>query len=602
MRASPTQGTGRSLPVAAREATPAIGSGAGARALGGSAAQPDRGDSVPIVRDGLNYTGRHKASAITIGKASPSASCLQKRFARSIFRKSSRPSNPMTISRNIALAIVLKYETERLHIGTIARIFHVHRDTVVRVLNTANAELTERRPRAHRIDPYCSEIDDILRRFPAVTTSQLCRMINEMGYTGSQSHLRTTVYFYRNRGKKVGTGNLQERHRQQWLEWMFLLERGQLPPAKRTDDQTRKELIERLKYAKSLQRRKALVILAHQQLFSNITISRCLGISPHSIRIYLQKFQLGGVASLFEPRKSHQKQDDEALKAAVFLVLHEPPSLSNINRTTWKIDDLRRVLADRGFATCKDVIRQIIHRAGYKWKTARTVLTSNDPDYRDKIGKVKFILSNLGAKDRFFSIDEYGPFAIKLIGGRVLSAPDARPTVPQWQRSKGSLIMTAALDLVENQVVHFFSDAKNTEEMIKMAEVLVDRYQDCRKLYLSWDAASWHISKELTKFIGEYNSIAEYADLPQLESIPLPAGAQFLNVIKSVFSGMARAIIHNSNYPSKAEAAAAINRYFMERNHHFHEHPHRAGDKIWRLERTAATFHPSNNCKDPAYR
>jgi hypothetical protein len=28
------------------------------------------------------------------------------------------------------------------------------------------------------------------------------------------------------------------------------------------------------------------------------------------------------------------------------------------------------------------------------------------------------------------------------------------------------------------------------------------------------------------------------------------AGAQFLNVIESVFSGMARAIIHNSNYGS----------------------------------------------------
>jgi hypothetical protein len=65
---------------------------------------------------------------------------------------------------------------------------------------------------------------------------------------------------------------------------------------------------------------------------------------------------------------------------------------------------------------------------------------------------------------------------------------------------------------------------------------------------------------------------------------------------------MARAIIHNSNYASKAEAAAAINRYFMDRNEHFQEHPHRAGDKIWRMERTPPNFDPNNNCKDPAYR
>lgn len=484
----------------------------------------------------------------------------------------------------------------------IARMFNVHRGTVVRVLDTANTERTERKLRACRIDAYHSSIDDILNRFPTITTNHLCTMINEMGYVGSQSHLRASVLSYRNRGKATASGNLQENYRHHWLEWMYLLERGQLPPAKIADEPARKALAARLKNAHGFERRKALVILAHQQLFSSKTISECLGISTYSIREYIRKFRLGGVASLFERRRGHQKQDDEALKAAVFSVLHEPPSLSNINRTTWKMDDLRRVLADLGFAACKDVIRQIIHKAGYKWRTARTVLTSNDPDYREKIGKVKSILSNLGEKDRFFSIDEYGPFAIKLIGGRILSVPSARPTVPQWQRSKGSLIMTAALDLVENQVVHFFSDAKDTEEMIKMAEILVDRYQDCRRLYLSWDAASWHISKSLKKFMDEYNTIAVDADLPQIESVPLPAGAQFLNVVESVFSGMARAIIHNSNYASKAEAAAAINRYFTDRNEHFQEHPHRAGDKIWRMERTPPNFDPSNNCKDPAYR
>jgi hypothetical protein len=42
--------------------------------------------------------------------------------------------------------------------------------------------------------------------------------------------------------------------------------------------------------------------------------------------------------------------------------------------------------------------------------------------------------------------------------------------------------------------------------------------------------------------------------------MPLPAGAQFLNVIESVFSGMARAIIHNSDYPSPIAATEAIDR------------------------------------------
>jgi hypothetical protein len=47
------------------------------------------------------------------------------------------------------------------------------------------------------------------------------------------------------------------------------------------------------------------------------------------------------------------------------------------------------------------------------------------------------------------------------------------------------------------------------------------------------------------------------------------AQAQFLNVIESVFSGMARAVIHNSYYATLADAQAAITRYLDDRNRSF---------------------------------
>ena len=65
-----------------------------------------------------------------------------------------------------------------------------------------------------------------------------------------------------------------------------------------------------------------------------------------------------------------------------------------------------------------------------------------------------------------------------------------------------------------------------------------------------------------------------------VETAPLPSGAQFLNVIESVFSGMARAVIHNSDYRTVEDAKAAIDRHFEEHNAHFTRHPRRAGRKI----------------------
>jgi hypothetical protein len=101
--------------------------------------------------------------------------------------------------------------------------------------------------------------------------------------------------------------------------------------------------------------------------------------------------------------------------------------------------------------------------------------------------------------------------------------------------------------------------------------------------------------------IEAINVMAYVTGSPRVELVPLPARAQFLNVIEAIFSGMARAIIHNSDYASKEEAKAAIDRYFDKRNKHFRLNPQRAGNRIWGHEQHTAVFSDSNNCKDPRY-
>jgi hypothetical protein len=86
-------------------------------------------------------------------------------------------------------------------------------------------------------------------------------------------------------------------------------------------------------------------------------------------------------------------------------------------------------------------------------------------------------------------------------------------------------------------------------------------YHNCSTIYLSWDAASWHISQDLAMYVKRRNDEAEAEGCPVVKTAPLPAGAQSLNVIESVFGGMARGILHNSDYDSVAAAKDAIDRY-----------------------------------------
>jgi transposase len=350
-------------------------------------------------------------------------------------------------------------------------------------------------------------------------------------------------------------------------------------------------------------RKRALSVAAHLKGIASRPISQFLMVNRESIREYIKRFHDGGLDELFDlNRKEVKKADDLIYKEAVFKSLHSPPRLHGFNRTTWRMQDLQSVLAAQGLRISLRNIRKIIRNAGYRFRKAKKVLTSNDPNYRQKLQAITDILQNLKADEKFFSVDEFGPFTIKIQGGRSLVKIGEIKTVPQFQISKGSLTVTAALEMSENQVTHLYSKRKNTKEMLKLLDVLLEKYAGQSCIYFSWDAASWHASKKLSERVAEINSV-EYrsAHLPIVRLAPLPSSAQFLNVIESVFSGMSRAIIHNSDYQSAEECMLAIDRYFDERNENFRARPKRAGKKIWGKEIVDPSFDEANNCKDPRW-
>jgi transposase len=351
-------------------------------------------------------------------------------------------------------------------------------------------------------------------------------------------------------------------------------------------------------------RRRSQIILFYLCGMPKRLIAEFLGVYFRTVKKCILRYARKGVASLFVHRAGVRKYDDSRYKEMVFTVLHAPPKDYGFNRTTWRLRDIHTVMSRLGMPIGKNYIDRIIRDAGYRFVKAREVLTSNDPDYRAKVDRIHRILGHLKPTERFFSIDEYGPFAVKQQGGRRLAGPGERPTVPQFQVSKGSLIATAALELSTNQVTHFFSSGKNTVEMIKLLELLLVQYRGCSKLYLSWDAAGWHASKRFLARVAEVNARKYRREhgTPAIELAPLPSRAQFLNVIESVISGMAKAIIDNSDYQSVDEAKEAIDRYFAERNAYFLANPQRAGGKIWGKERVPNKFRESQNCKDPRYR
>ena len=314
-------------------------------------------------------------------------------------------------------------------------------------------------------------------------------------------------------GSTIALSLERDRRAEQGLEvahWINELRGNHLGTPLRVSAEVASKLLPCVHDPSSRRRNRAITVLAYAQGFPIRRISACLGLSRNSCRRHIRAFQAGGVEQLLAPiSRGVLKAQQEDLKAAVFRILHEPPKDHGINRTSWTMRDLRMVLTSVGHPACLHVVRQIVKDAGWKWRKARIVLTSQDPAYREKLAAVQTILGKLASDEAFFSIDEFGPFAVKMKSGVKLDPPGPHRVVPQWQRSKGCMIMTAALELSGNQVTHFYSERKNTAEMIRMMEVLIEQYADRRTLYLSWDAASWHMSKKLHQRIQDHNAIAE---------------------------------------------------------------------------------------------
>jgi transposase len=195
-----------------------------------------------------------------------------------------------------------------------------------------------------------------------------------------------------------------------WL-WMHEVMQGLLPVGSISfggcDPDGINELLRRIRECRLADRNKALAVIASHQGISSSIICRFLGINTKTLRRYLRLFDEGGTAALFSRQVDPSRAlKDAGTKQAVFALLHEPPANHGINRTTWKMEDLVRVLRSQGCSVCPEVIRRITKQAGYRRRKARAVLTSKDPDYARKLAHIPSILSHLSSDEAFFSIDE----------------------------------------------------------------------------------------------------------------------------------------------------------------------------------------------------
>lgn len=310
--------------------------------------------------------------------------------------------------------------------------------------------------------------------------------------------------------------------------------------------------------------------------------------------------ELGSNVDTTCPGQSTEGRKLPLAAKALIEILHHNPKTYGINRTNWTLETLADAFEKQfGQKPSRSTVGRLLKQAGLRWKKSRQFLTSPDPNYKEKVELLLKTLQSLKADEDLFFIDEIGPIAVKRHGGRCYTPNDETLTHPQNQRAKGSITLYGALSAKTNQVVWFYGKAKDSAGMIELVEILYNQHHDKSKIYLTWDAASWHRSEELVQWTDVFNTWNSASNTgPHIAFIPLPSNSQFLDVIEAVFSGMKRAVIHNSDYQSPAEMKAAISLHFRARNDFFRDNPKRVGKKMWEID----FFEDHNNIRWGNYR
>ena len=299
-------------------------------------------------------------------------------------------------------------------------------------------------------------------------------------------------------------------------------------------------------------------------------------------------------------RRSDARERSELKRKRILEILHQKPGLFGVNRSNWSQPTLSAVYEKKyGEKIAESTVGHLIRKSGYTWKKAKKVLTSPALDYREKVDLLLKTLQSLKKDELFFFVDELGPCQVKKYGGRCYLEKKEILRVPKNLVSKGSVTLFGAVSVTTNQMTWCYGKAKDTSSMIDLIEILFNQYHSTTKLYISWDAASWHSSNELTEWLDVFNAQTREIGMgPIIDLIPLPNCSQFLNVIEAIFSGMKRAVIHHSDYQSGEEMKMAISKHFCKRNEYFKENPKRAGNKIWDIN----FFKDYNDIKSGNYR
>jgi transposase len=306
-------------------------------------------------------------------------------------------------------------------------------------------------------------------------------------------------------------------------------------------------------------RQRAMILLASNTLMSAPEIARMLLSDESHVRKVIHDFNKHGFESLrprFRGGRPRRISTDD--EARIVAIAGARPDTLGVPYTRWSLAKLSRYLAERERVEVSPAqLGRILARNGISLQRTRSWKQSPDPDYQAKADRILALYREKPSNGVVISFDEKGPESLCPKHGRGW-ARRGRPERHRatFNRRHGIRYLVGALDVHADYLRIRPRPRRNGASTLAFMKLIRLAYPRHIRIYWIQDGLSSHWTP----------AIRDYAEANNIELVPTPTYASYLNRIEATFGAVDEFVCKNADYLDWDAFAHALAAHAQHRN------------------------------------
>jgi transposase len=305
-------------------------------------------------------------------------------------------------------------------------------------------------------------------------------------------------------------------------------------------------------------RERASILLASNTRMSAPEIARMWQTDESHVRKVIHEFNERGLDSL-DPdyRGGRPRRITAACRARIVAVAGARPDTQGVPLTRWSLPRLAAHLVGEGIEISPAHLGRVLAEAGLSFQRTRSWKASPDPDYETKAARVLSLYERAPEGGVVISFDQMGPISLRPTHGSGW-AQSKRPERLRatFNRRHGIRYGFGAFDVHADRLRLRLRERRRGTDTLGFMRTIRCCYPSRTRIYWIQDGLSANWTPNIRAFAANNN----------IELVPTPTHASYLNRIEAHFRPINEFVVSNADYLNWDAFAHALARHIHHRN------------------------------------